>query len=191
MKLSSETSEVLKNFASINMSLMFKEGKTLRTVSPQKSVLAQVNVAEEFPQQFAIFDMNQFLATFSAFEDPDINFNEKSLSISNGSGGTAHLTYAAPENIIAPPDKDITLPSVEVSMKIEEKAMSSALKMAGEMPVGDTSNKFMMIFKVENLKILPRDYNVDISAKGISHWKTEDGDIQYWIATETSSKFES
>ena len=222
MKISKETSEVLKNFATINMSLLFKKGKTLRTVSPQKSVLAQVNVSEEFPKEFAIFDMNQFLSTFQAFEDPDINFSEKSLSISNGSGGTAHLTYAAVENIISAPEKDITLPSVEVSIKIEEKAMSSALKMAGildlpevalvgrdgvayltavdsrnqgsnrfEMPVGDTSNTFMMIFKVENLKILPRDYNVDISAKGISHWKTEDGEIQYWIATETSSKFES
>ncbi|MEK9696166.1 MAG: hypothetical protein VW270_10390, partial [Candidatus Poseidoniales archaeon] len=131
MKISKETSEVLKNFATINMSLLFKKGKTLRTVSPQKSVLAQVNVSEEFPQEFAIFDMNQFLSTFQAFEDPDINFSEKSLSISNGSGGTAHLTYAAVENIISAPEKDITLPSVEVSIKIEEKAMSSALKMAG------------------------------------------------------------
>ncbi len=59
------------------------------------------------------------------------------------------------------------------------------------MPVGDTSNTFMMSFKVENLKILPLDYNVGISAKGVSHWKTEDGDVQYWIATETSYKFES
>jgi hypothetical protein len=222
MKISKETGDVLKNFATINMSLLFKKGNTLRTVSPQKSVLAEAKIGEEFPREFAIFDMNQFLSTFSAFEDPDLNFNEKNLQISNGSGGTAYLTYAAPENIITPPDKQISLPSVEVSFTLQEKAMSSSLKMAGildlpevafvgrdgvaylsaidsrnqgsnkfEMPVGETKNTFTMIFKVENLKMLSRDYNVKISAKGISHWSTEDGSIQYWVATETSSKFES
>ena len=220
MKLSKETNEVLKNFAAINMSLLFKEGNVLRTVSPQKSVLAQAKITETFPRDFAIFDMNQFLSTVSAFEDPELKFNEKNLTISNGSGGTAYLTYAAPENIVSPPDKVIKLPSVDVSFTIEEKAMANALKMAGilalpevalvgrdgttylsaidsrnkgtnkfELPVGTASDIFTMSFKVENLKMLSRDYDVEISSKGISHWTSKKGDVDYFIATETSSKF--
>jgi hypothetical protein len=46
-----------------------------------------------------------------------------------------------------------------------------------------------MIFKIDNLKLLPRDYEVRVSAKGLSHFKSKTNDIEYWIAAEQSSKY--
>ena len=183
-------------------------------------MLAEANVSEEFPRQFAIFDLNQFLSTFQAFEDPDIGFEEKQLTVTNGSGGKAYISYAAPENIITPPEKELSIPSADVTIMIKERAMKNALNMAGildlpevalvgkgsvvylsaidsrnrgsnkfETAVGETGDEFSLIFKVENLKMLPRDYDVEVSSKGISRWDSKTGDVRYYIATETSSKF--
>ena len=49
MKLSKQTIEILKNFSSINMSVVLKPGSKIRTVSPQKTILAQAIVSETFP----------------------------------------------------------------------------------------------------------------------------------------------
>ena len=61
MKLSESTVNLLKNFSSINQSILFKEGTKLRTISVMKNILVEANVAEEFPRDFGIYDLNQFL----------------------------------------------------------------------------------------------------------------------------------
>jgi hypothetical protein len=51
-------------------------------------------------------------------------------------------------------------------------------------------DKYRMIFKTENFKMLSGGYEVKISSKGISHFKHKTSNIQYWVATEAGSKFE-
>jgi hypothetical protein len=46
-----------------------------------------------------------------------------------------------------------------------------------------------MIFKTENLKMIPGDYEVSISSTGISNFKNKNVKIQYWIATEQGSNY--
>ena len=82
MKLSEQTIEVLQNFSSINQSLLFKEGTKLRTVSPQKTVLAEVEIGDEFSQDFGIYDLGQFLSALSLVEEPDLNLNDNDMIIS-------------------------------------------------------------------------------------------------------------
>ena len=218
MKLSNETVEVLKNFATINMSVLFKPGNKIRTVSAQKTILAQATVAETFPKECAIYDLNQLINTLAMFEDPEFDFNENSVKIKNGKAHATY-TYASASTITTPPEKDITLPSADVKFTIEKNAMAYAIKAAGIMtlpeiallgkdgivsitaidsrtdggnsfnhPVGASTMNYNMIFKVENLKLLPRDYDVTISVKGIAHFKSKTGDVEYWIATEQGSK---
>ena len=55
MKLSKHTLNMLKNFSDINMSIEIKKGNVLRTVSVQKNILAQAELEDEFPQDFAIY----------------------------------------------------------------------------------------------------------------------------------------
>jgi len=219
MKISNETVEILKNFASINMSLMIKPGSKLRTVSPQKTVLAQAVVKETFDKECALYDLNQFLSTSGMFEDPDFEFGERSVKIKNGKA-YSNFAYAGVATITTPSEKEIKLPTVDVSFTIEKQVMSIALKAAGLMglpeiallfkdgtisvtavdsrnaegnsfsyPVGQTDSECSIVFKLDNLKILPRDYEVSVSSKGIAHFKSKQGDIEYWIPTEAGSKF--
>ena len=83
MKLSIDTLSVLKNFASINQGIMFKKGKTLRTVSPQKNVMAEATVSDEFPTDFGVYDLNNFLSVLSLHkEEPTIDFQDNNVLIS-------------------------------------------------------------------------------------------------------------
>jgi hypothetical protein len=219
MKLSKETTEILKNFAAINPSLVFQAGTVQKTVSPQKTVLAKANISENFDKEFAIYDLTQFISTVSMFEDPDLKLGDDSLIITNGKAKTT-LRYAKTDLIQSPPSKEINLPSAEISFTLEANALKAALRAAGvlalpelalvgrnskaylsaidsrnqgsnsfEYEVGDANANYMMIFKIDNLKILERDYEVRVSAKGISHFKSKTGDVEYWIATEQSSKY--
>ena len=87
MKLSNETLTVLKNFGAINQGLMFKKGKTLKTVSSQKNILAEVNIAEEIPNEFGVYDLNNFLSGVSLHKDsPTFEFEEKHVLITGNSG---------------------------------------------------------------------------------------------------------
>ena len=81
MKISKKTLSVLKNFSDINMSVEVKAGNTLRTVSVAKNILAQVEIEESFPREFAIYDVNRFLGAASLFEEPNFEFGEKSVKI--------------------------------------------------------------------------------------------------------------
>jgi len=65
MKLSTETLSVLKNFASINSGIEFKQGNIIRTMSSGKTVLAKATLKDDFPQDFCVYDLNQFLLVHS------------------------------------------------------------------------------------------------------------------------------
>ena len=99
MKLSESTVEVLKNFATINQSILFTDGKELNTVAVQKNLLGSATVAETFKSpngEFAIYDLNEFLSTLSLFEDPDVEFGEQFATISDSRANTVRQRRAKP-----------------------------------------------------------------------------------------------
>ena len=77
MKLTSNTISILKNFSTINQNLMVKTGNILSTMSAMKNIVAQAEVTETFPQEFAIYDLNEFLSALSLFEEPELNFQDQ------------------------------------------------------------------------------------------------------------------
>ena len=130
MKLSEKTLTVLKNFAGINNSILVKEGNQLRTISVAKNILAEANIDEEFPRQFGVYDLNQFLNGLSLHQDPDLDFTEESyLNIREGKRRVKYF-FADPQVIISPPDKQITLPSEDVHFELESSALDKLLKAA-------------------------------------------------------------
>ena len=130
MKLSEKTLTVLKNFAGINNSILVKQGTQLRTISVAKNILAEANIEEEFPRQFGVYDLNQFLNGLSLHQDPDLDFTEESyLNIREGKRRVKYF-FADPQVIISPPDKQITLPSEDVHFQLESSALDKLLKAA-------------------------------------------------------------
>ena len=110
MQISKETIDILKNFASINSNLMIRKGKTLSTISTGKNIFSKADVTEEFPLEVAIYDLNSLLALLTVMENQEVNFGEKSLTISKGNGKFEYF-YASPSVIVAAPEKSIELDS--------------------------------------------------------------------------------
>ena len=118
MKLSDSTLAVLKNFAGINNSILVKKGNQLRTISVAKNILAEAEIPEDFPRDVAIYDLNQFLNGLSLHQDPNLDFTEDAyISIEEGKRRVKYF-YADPQVIIAPPDKEINLPTQEVCFQL-------------------------------------------------------------------------
>lgn len=218
MKLSPETITVLKNFSVINQSIIFKPGNIIRTISPQKTVMATATVSDEFPREVGIYNLGRFLATIDLHKDPELEFNEKSVTISKGDS-SSFVSYADPSMIIAPPEKEIKLPSVDVSVDVSADMFKNVMdassvlglpeiSFSGEdgscylkaidsvnpssdshrIKVGDTEDNFNLIIKTENLNILPGDYTVELSSKGISKFTGKN--VAYFIAIESKSTYE-
>lgn len=218
MKIDSITINILKNFAKINPSLLITEGNVLKTISPSKTIMAKAIVPTSFDNRFAIYNLDRFISTLSLFNDPELIFKDKYLTIKDGKRKT-NYTFAEESLIKTPPDKDIILPSIDVSCKITNENLKDIEKGAGvlglpeivitgngetisiqavdtknpsgdlySIDIGETAKNFVAVFKFENIKIIPGDYEVNICSKGISHFKGEN--IEYWIAVESNSKFE-
>ena len=133
MKLSNETLSVLKNFAGINQGLQFKQGKQLSTISANKTVFATAVLKDEFPQEFCVYDLNQFLSVHSHFQglykDAEIDFDDVNVIFKSGRSKT-NYRKTAKHMITIPPEKTVSLPSVDVSFVLTEEIYSAVLKSA-------------------------------------------------------------
>lgn len=219
MKLSKETLSLVKNFSGISSNLLLKQGNTLNTISAQKNVMASTTVTESFPQEFGIYDLNEFLGALTLFEDPELDFQDKYVSIKEGTNSIKF--FASDPAVLVAPTKEITFPDPEVEFKLSEKVLSMIQRTASvlrssdvsivgdgskvsvvvgdkknatansyEVEVGTTDKSFKVNMKVENLKMLPGDYTVSVSTKKISRFKSSKGDLVYYVAIEADSTFE-
>ncbi len=159
MNLCDNTLGILKNFAGINNSILVKEGNQLRTISVAKNILAEAEIDEDFPRQFGIYDLNQFLNGLSLHQDPDLDFTEESyLTIREGKRRVKYF-FADPQVIVAPPEKEISLPSEDVCFQLDNTALDKLLKAAAVYQLPDLS----AIGEAGVVKLVVRDKKNDTS----------------------------
>ena len=159
MKLSESTVSLLKNFSSINQSLLFKEGNKLRTISVMKNILVEANVSETFPKDFGIYDLNQFLNGLSLHSSPDLDFdNDQYVVIKEGKSRSKYF-FADPSVIVAPPEKEITLPSEDVCFVLTSQQLEKLKKAASVYQLPDIS----AIGENGVVKLVARDKKNDTS----------------------------
>ena len=118
MKFSSDTLSVLKNFSTINPSIVFKPGSVVRTISPQKTVMAAATIDETVETQAGVYDLSRFLSTLALFDNPDVVFGQDRFSIKGGRSELRY-TYTSESLMVTPPEKDIVVPDPEVSVSIK------------------------------------------------------------------------
>jgi hypothetical protein len=210
MKISEETMQILKNYATINQSIQFNTGNVLKTVAPQKNILAEAEVEENFPKSFCIYELNRFLGIASLLENPDYEFEDTKLTIKSGTKTRVSYTYADPSMVVVPPPNTIEVPNPEIEFNLRKVDLESSIKAAmvlqepeiaivGDtknpqsdlysIDVGETTAEYKMIFKLENLRMIVESYEVKISSKGIAHFFNEKRKLSYWIATEQASTY--
>ena len=159
MKLSDKTISVLKNFSSINQSILFKEGNKLRTISVMKNILAEATVSEDFSKDFGIYDLNQFLNGLSLHSSPELDFaNDGYVVIREGRSRSKYF-FADPNVIVTPPDKAITLPSEDVCFELSTDQLDILLKAAAVYQLPDIS----AVGEAGVIKLVVRDKKNDTS----------------------------
>jgi hypothetical protein len=223
MKISKSTMDVLKNFSEINQSIVIKEGNQVRTISALKNILAKASVGENFPKDFAIYDLPTFIGFHSTMNDPDFDFGDECMTLSDDKGRGKYF-YAEESVVVTPPDKEIEMPETDINFELKTDVLEDIMKKSNILKVVDvclkscpksnglylyvtnknndssndysvkvgesTGKKFNIVFKRENLKIIPGDYLVTV-ANGISHFTNTSPDykLEYWIALEASSNY--
>tara|TARA_A100001515_G_scaffold104038_1_gene84688 strand:+ start:1261 stop:1947 length:687 start_codon:yes stop_codon:yes gene_type:complete len=139
MKLSDKTISVLKNFSSINQSILVKEGNKLRTISVMKNILAEANIEEEFSKDFGVYDLNQFLNGLSLHQNPELDFaNDGYVVIREGRSRSKYF-FADPNVIVTPPDKAIQLPTEDVCFELSTEQLEKLLKASSVYQLPDLS----------------------------------------------------
>jgi len=220
MKLSKETLSIIKNYANINSNLLFKPGNTISTIAVGSEIMSTVTVAETFPEQFGIYDVNELLGALSLFNDPNLTFDDKTLLIKEGNSSIKW--FKASEEAIVAPKKDIVFPQAEIEFKLDSAVLNNILKTAPllkatdvsfvgngttiSVVVSDKKNKtansyqydicpsslvFKVNIKVDNLKLISGNYDVSISSKKISRFVSQSiNSLIYYVAIEADSTFE-
>ena len=159
MKLSDSTLSLLKNFSTINQSILFKQGSKLRTISVMKNILAEATISEELPQDFGIYDLGQFLNGMGLHQRPELDFqNDNHVVIKEGKMRSKYF-FADPNVIITPPDKPIELPSEDVTFELSTDQLDKLLKAAAIYQLPDLS----VVGENGAVKLLVRDKKNDTS----------------------------
>ena len=160
MKLSEKTVNLLKNFAGINQSILFKKGNKLRTMSVMKNILAEAEVEEEFPKDFAIYDLVQFLNGVSLYTNPQIEFTtDSNLTIREGKDRKTKYFFADPSVVVAPPEKSIALPTEDVCFSLDSDQLASLMKASAVYQLPD----LCAVGEAGVVKLVVRDKKKDTS----------------------------
>lgn len=220
MQLSKQTVSILKNFATINKGILFREGNEIKTISPQGHIIAEATVSEKFPKEFGIYDLGNLLSVISLFKDsPILEFKEKELIISGQDNKSKiKYRYTDPSMIVVHPNRKlITQDKIKVLLSqdellwtlktaaVLESSEIAIVKSAGSnsvflntidlandskstnsLELDDKSTltdaSFNVVFKTDNLKMIPEAYEIYIDPRGISRWESK---VQkYWISLE-------
>ena len=124
MEISENTMSILKNFSEINSKMLFKQGNALRTMSEARNVLATAHVDQDFPQQFGIYDLKEFIGVLSLVDQPNLQFNDESVTIGDTSGRSKVRYFFSPEETLTTPQKDINMPDCEVKFTLDSETLN-------------------------------------------------------------------
>jgi len=126
--LSTETLEVLKNFASINPNLVVKAGEPLSTIAEAKNVFAKATIPDPFKSDFGIYDLNEFINVVNLVGDPTLEFSDESVLLKNGRSKASYRFADA--NILTAPTSQINMPAADVSVTVTADQLSQVRKAA-------------------------------------------------------------
>lgn len=201
MQLSQDTIAVLTNFGSINSNIVLRPGQQLKTISEAKNILAVADIVEDFPADMGIYDLNEFLSTYSLVDDATLVFEDNSVQIKNNTNKVKF--YFAEPSILTTPDKDITMPTCEVNVVLTEEMLSKTKKAASVLGhtdvaiMGDDESISVKVFDTKDSSANTFETELGPNTTGhkfsfvmnISNMKIIDGEYDVQISSKLISKW--
>jgi hypothetical protein len=160
--LSKKTLDVLKNFSSINSSIVFRKGSTVRTISNAENILAAFSSEEVFPMDFAIYDLSQFLSGISLFDRPELEFSSSDFVSIRGSGKSARYYFSDPEiTLKSAPEKNVKFPGADLQFNLTGEDLVALQKASAVYSLPDLT--FQSEEGSNEIKLVLRDKENDTS----------------------------
>ena len=219
MNISNETLDVLRNFSSINSGLTVKEGNELKTVSAMKNIFAKAIVSENFDKEHSIYDLSEYLGAVSLFDTPTFEFNAEKVIVAENDNSVTYyyadpqmvispqkdINMPEPEisfdldegvldslhkasSVLSLPDMVLSSDGTTVVLTVKDKRNSTSNIYSKTVAQGNGST-YEMFLRIENIKLIPGDYTVFVSSKGIAHFTNRKQAIEYFIALEPDSNY--
>jgi len=117
-----------------------------------------------------------------------ITMPSKEVSFTLNGDNLTKLKRAA--GVIGAPDLVLEKKNADVFLTVKDKKNDTANTFSVDVDTVEDGSDFKFFFKVENLKVMDGDYDVDISSKNISHLASSNKDVEYWVALEPESSYE-
>ena len=160
--LSKKTLDVLKNFSTINSSIVFRKGSTVRTISNAENILAKFTGEEVFPVDFAIYDLSQFLSGISLFSDPQLEFDNENFVSIRGGRQSAKYFFSDPEiTLKSAPEKNVRFPGSDLQFNLTGEDLLALQKASAVYSLPDLT--FQSIEGHDEIKLILRDKENDTS----------------------------
>lgn len=173
MLLSKQTIDILKNLSTINQSIVIKPGNKISSMSVARNILAEAEVKEQFPIEFAIYNLNEFLSAISLFNNPELIFDEKWVLIRENEKGTERggvKYFYANKALIVHPLKSIkSINEVDAEFEVSESALTKLTKASivlgvnDIVVVGDEEGIFLIAQDRKNAS--SNDFEIQVSDK--------------------------
>tara|TARA_B100000927_G_C16458296_1_gene466789 strand:- start:561 stop:1235 length:675 start_codon:yes stop_codon:yes gene_type:complete len=204
MELSNETECFLTNFASINQNMLFLEGKTIKTMSEARNVLASANITEEFPREFGIYDLNEFLRALALVNpNPNIKLEDDHLLFKDSSGRLKVKYFYSSKETLTYPEKDINMPTSDVSFTLDNetfKKIKNAASAFGHSEMSISGSKDLLTLSVsDSQNATSNKFSIDVPGTAssenfnfimnISNMKILPGDYEVVISSKLISNF--
>ena len=135
MRLSKDTYNILKNFAAINSNILISPGNVLKTISPGKNIYVEATISEDFDVDVPIWDLNKFLGIVSMFSNPDLEFHDTHVVVSNGRSSVTY--YYSEPSLLTVPTRELKMPKTTIKFDLDEKDLNEILKAASILQVSD------------------------------------------------------
>jgi hypothetical protein len=203
MELSDNTIQLLKNFASINSNILIRQGNSINTISEAKNILASATVAESFPQEIGIYDLNEFLSVLGLVDKPRLKFNEDHVVVGDSTGRSKVRYFFSDKEMLTSPKKEASMPEADVKFHLDNdtlnrvKRAASALGHNELMVTGDETNVALTVTSSDNST--SNTFSIDVQGTSklnkysfvfnISNLKMLSGNYEVEISTRLISQF--
>lgn len=123
MKVSEQTLQTLKNFASINPNFVAKGGKEVSTVAEAKNIIGNATLDIDLPEEFAIYDLNEFLSVLSLVDEPHLEFQGQSCTISDSAGRSSVTYYFSDPDNLTKSSSQLVMPEAEIKFQLDQATL--------------------------------------------------------------------
>lgn len=166
MELSEYTISVLRNFNTINSNMLFLKGNQIKTIMESSAIMASATVDVDFPQEFGIYDLGEFLKTISLVSNPRLNFSKdgKSVTIEDSSGLSRAKYYFTDKMMLKYPENDLKMPQTEVYFSLSESVHRKLISAAST-------------FNYETIAVTPQDGSLRLSVSDVNNRTSHDFSI--------------